>query len=149
MPDQPHDGFPQRLGTSDGVALDQMFSGENLYALRRAVAAHGADLGLTGQRVSDLVLIAHELASNAVRHGGADPASPGRLRLWSLRDADGVVCEVTDAGPGLADPDRAGITRVDVTAGNGRGLWIIRHIADRVEIASGPGGTTVTATVLR
>src|SRR5689334_10535911 len=82
-------------------ALDQLFDVDSLYALRSAVAAHGAELGLVDHGMADLILVAHELATNAIRHGGATAASPGRLRLWV---ADGVVvCEVHDSGPGLSE----------------------------------------------
>ena len=130
------------------VALDQTFFADNLFALRNAVAAHGAALGLPSPRVADLVLLAHELASNAVRHAGATSASPGRLRLWASPDPPAVVCEVSDGGPGLSDPDRAGRDAVVPTAGDGRGLWIVRQIADVVDIAAGPSGTRITATLL-
>src|SRR6478672_7013612 len=83
------------------VSLDQTFCADNLFALRNAVAAHGGSLGLPSGRVADLVLLAHELASNSVRHGGATAAVPGRLRLWATTDPPAVVCEVTDVGPGL------------------------------------------------
>jgi len=46
--------------------LDRLFDGDGLYALRSAVADHAAELGLGEHVVSDLVLIAHELATNAV-----------------------------------------------------------------------------------
>jgi len=127
------------------VALDQTFDAESLVALRSAVAAHGADLGLTEHRVGDLVLVAHELASNAVRHGGATSASPGRLRLW--REGASVVCEVSDTGPGLADPDRVGMRPVPPAESNGRGLWIIRRVVDRLHIDTGPDRTTLTTTL--
>jgi anti-sigma regulatory factor (Ser/Thr protein kinase) len=130
------------------VPLDQTFSADNLFALRNAVSAHGAALGLSAQRVADLVLLAHELASNAVRHGGATSSVPGRLRLWATPDPPAVVCEVSDAGSGFTDPDRAGIDPVAVTAGDGRGLWIVRQVADLVDIVAGPSGTRITATFL-
>jgi anti-sigma regulatory factor (Ser/Thr protein kinase) len=41
----------------------------SLYALRSAVAAHAAAAGLPQARVYDVVLAAHELATNVVRHG--------------------------------------------------------------------------------
>jgi anti-sigma regulatory factor (Ser/Thr protein kinase) len=129
----------------NGVALDQLFDAEGLFQLRSAVAAHGAHLGLAEPDLADLVLVAHELASNAVRHGGADSADPGRLRLW--RDGDLIVCEVSDHGPGLADPDRAGEAPSPSAASGGRGLYIVRQVVRQLEIASGPGGATVTATV--
>jgi anti-sigma regulatory factor (Ser/Thr protein kinase) len=152
MAERPTDPSTTRTGTPDGsgsgwadpheVALDQTFDASNLYALRSAVAAHGASFGLTEHRLGELVLVAHELAANAVRHGGARPASPGRLRLW--RDGDDIVCEVSDAGPGLVDPATAGTEPVGVGAYNGRGLWIVRQIADRVDIDSADHGVTIT-----
>ena len=130
------------------VSLDQTFFADNLFALRNAVAAHGTSLGLSSTRVSDLVLLAHELASNAVRHGGATAAVPGRLRLWASPDPPAVVCEVSDDGPGLVDAELRGRDPVATTAGNGRGLWIVRQIADVVEIVGGSDGTRITATFL-
>jgi anti-sigma regulatory factor (Ser/Thr protein kinase) len=150
--DQPVTAVPaDPSGNGSGpatVSLDQTFCADNLFALRNAVAAHGGSLGLSSTRVADLVLLAHELASNSVRHGGATAAVPGRLRLWASADPPAVVCEVTDAGPGLTDPDRAGRDPVAASAGDGRGLWIVRQIADVVEIVAGPSGTRITATFL-
>src|SRR5688572_23695968 len=80
-------------------ALDQPFDADSLVALRAAVAAHGDCWGLSRQQITDLVLIAHELASNAVRHGGG----VGRLRLAMVDGS--VVCEVADSGPGFAFRD--------------------------------------------
>jgi anti-sigma regulatory factor (Ser/Thr protein kinase) len=95
--------------------------------------------------VSDLVLIAHELATNAVRHGGATSADPGRLRLWAV---DGlVVCQVHDAGPAPEDLATIGLAPVGPAASHGRGLWIVRRLTERLHIATGPSGTTITATV--
>jgi anti-sigma regulatory factor (Ser/Thr protein kinase) len=131
---------------SDGVALDQSFTSENLFALRSAVAAHGSELGLAGAVLADLVLVAHELAANAVRHGGASVTAPGRLRLW--REGGTVVCEVTDDGPGLTDPS-VGTEPVAVQANSGRGIWIARQVAGAVTITTGAqGGTTVRITLV-
>jgi anti-sigma regulatory factor (Ser/Thr protein kinase) len=147
--DQPAAPAPVHAsGNGAAPSLDQTFCEDSLFSLRNAVAAHGAALGLSTLRVADLVLLAHELASNAVRHGGATPSTPGRLRLWAIAEPPAVVCEVSDAGPGLADPDLAGTEPVAVTAGNGRGLWIARKVADEIDIVAGPSGTRITATFL-
>jgi len=132
-------------GWRGGVALDQPFDADTLYQLRSAVAAHGSELGLVDPTLTDLVLTAHELASNAVRHGGVAPSEPGRLRLW--RDGDVVMCEVSDHGPGLSEPDNVGRFPAPPGANGGRGLWIIRQVARDVAIETSPDGTTVTAAI--
>jgi anti-sigma regulatory factor (Ser/Thr protein kinase) len=135
----PTDAAPPRPAA---VSLDQPFDVEGLYGLRSAVSAHGSHLGLSDRRLEDLVLIANELATNAIRHGGGG----GRLVLWG--DDGAVHCQVSDAGPGLTDPANAGTRPVPVGAVDGRGLWIARRLSDGFHVASGPEGATLTATVI-
>ena len=115
--------------------LDQAFDRDSLYALRAAVAAHGSQAGLPQRRVEDLVIAAHELAANAVRHG----AGHGRLRLWAQ---DSVLhCEVTDSGPGAErQPSRA----AHLSGEPGHGLWLVRQLSDQAILHSGPDGTSAT-----
>jgi anti-sigma regulatory factor (Ser/Thr protein kinase) len=119
--------------------LDQSFDADAMLRLRSAVGAYAAELG-AGGRLEDVVLIAHELASNAVRHGGGR----GRLRLW--RDDFLLLCRVSDSGPGLDDAARAGLELPSPGAPGGRGLWIARRLA-AVRIDTGPTGTTITAAI--
>ncbi|SDY25194.1 Anti-sigma regulatory factor (Ser/Thr protein kinase) [Micromonospora pattaloongensis] len=121
--------------------LDQRFGRHDVHTLRAAVAAHAARLGAGAMLTEDVVLIAHELASNAIRHGGGN----GRLRLWQR---DGLLyCQVSDGGPGFSDPEAAGRQRPPQGAAGGRGLWIVRHLADRVELRSDRTGTVATVAV--
>jgi anti-sigma regulatory factor (Ser/Thr protein kinase) len=127
----------------DRPILDQAFDGDSLPALRVAVAARAARAGLPPHRADDLVVAAHELAANAVRHG----AGHGRLRLWQRENA--LECEVTDdgkppapgarpgPGPGPGDAARWPSER-------GHGIWLVRQVADEASLRSGPGGTVVT-----
>jgi serine/threonine-protein kinase RsbW len=107
---------------------------QSLPRLRTTVATRAGQLG-GGDVRDDVVLVAHELATNVVRHGGGT----GRLRLW--REAGRIVCRVSDSGPGLgptcAEPPGP-------STPGGRGLWIARRLAD-VRIETGPSGTTVVA----
>jgi anti-sigma regulatory factor (Ser/Thr protein kinase) len=119
--------------------LDQAFDRGSLLALRSAVAAYAAELG-AGGRLDDIVLIAHELSSNAVRHGGGS----GRLRLW--RDDYRLMCRVSDTGPGLADAATTGVELPSPQIPGGRGLWIARRLA-AVRIDTSSTGTVITAAV--
>jgi anti-sigma regulatory factor (Ser/Thr protein kinase) len=134
----PTDGASTTAAPNGEVALDQPFDADGLYSLRAAVAAHAAALGAHDELVEELVVVANELASNAVRHGGGT----GRLRLW--RAGELIHCEVSDAGPGLPDGE-PGRERVPVTAYGGRGLWVVRQMSQRVDVRTSPKGATVTA----
>jgi len=117
--------------------LDQRFDSTGLVALRSAIVAHAAP-AVGDDLAEEMVLVAHELATNAVRHGGGG----GRLRLWIT---DGQLwCEVSDGGPGLSDPAGAGTTLPALSTPGGRGLWIARQMAD-LTITATTSGTTITA----
>lgn len=119
--------------------LDRRFDSDGLFSLRSAVAAHAGDLA-DRSSAEDMVLVAHELATNAVRHGGGQ----GRLRLWAT---DGRLwCEVSDRGPGLRDPVRVGTAPPAPTMPGGRGLWIVRQMSD-LTIFTTATGTTIQASV--
>jgi anti-sigma regulatory factor (Ser/Thr protein kinase) len=121
------------------VLLELGFDGDGLSGVRSAVAAQVAAIP-AGRLVDTMMLVAHELASNAVRHGGGS----GRLRLWV---GGGVLhCMVSDAGPGLAEPASVGRVLPSPSLPGGRGLWIARQMSE-LRIVSSPSGTTITATL--
>jgi serine/threonine-protein kinase RsbW len=107
--------------------------------LRHAVASCAAVAGLAGDRLDDFVVAVNELLTNAVRHGGGI----GRVALWR---ADGsVVCEVSDAGDGMAAdvPPQQPRTRPAATQIGGWGLWLAEELTDSFQLVTGHGGTTV------
>jgi anti-sigma regulatory factor (Ser/Thr protein kinase) len=122
------------------LLLDLTFSEAELVSLREAVAAHADAAGLSHSRTEDLVLIAHELATNAVRHGGGR----GRLRLWT--EGNAVHCQVTDEGPGLPDTVEPRI-RPDPGSPGGRGIWLVTRFADGFVVNNNGHGGDVTAQV--
>ena len=129
-------GEPPPAGSTT-ILLELGFDGDSLSGLRSAVAAQVAAIP-AGGLVDTMMLVAHELASNAVRHGGGS----GRLRLWV---AGGVLhCMVSDAGPGLEEPASVGRVLPPPSLPGGRGLWIARKMSE-LRIVSSPRGTTVTA----
>src|SRR5437764_14261493 len=120
------------------LLVDQTFTERDLPALRRTVAAHADRTGMPTRRISDLVLIVSELASNAVRHGGGE----GRLTLWATADA--VHCEVTDDGPG--PPQALPRQPPEPSIPGGRGLWLALTSADKLVIKPrNDGGTLAMA----
>lgn len=123
------------------TVLDLDFGAGALHAVRAAVAARAGPLGATSSQVENLVVIASELATNAISYGGGG----GRLRLW--REDTLLYCEISDHGPGLIAP-HVGEVRPPASAVGGRGLWLTRLLSDALDIAgTAGGGTTVTATI--
>lgn len=127
--------FVERLPEPQAPAHQLAFGGGNLAAVRALVTRSARRLGLAARAVDELALAAHELATNSIRHGGGR----GRLRVW--RDADAVVCEVSDAGH-IADP-LVGRSSREFDAEGGRGLWMVNHLCDLSQIRTGPGGTVI------
>jgi anti-sigma regulatory factor (Ser/Thr protein kinase) len=140
--------LPRRASPSrpDSVDLDQTFDINSLHMLRQTVAAHADGLGANDDQIERLIIVAGELAINAIRHGGGR----GRLLLW--RHDDALVCEVSDQGSGIKDPT-AGTSLPNPLAANsgGRGLWICRNLASELTISTGPDGrgTVVQAAIPR
>lgn len=128
--------------------LDQAFNVEGLHELRETVLAHATAAGMPESRATEVMLVAHELASNAILHGGGT----GWLRI---RTAAGALhCQVTDPGiarsdghPPRATPDPA--TTVSAPqpqrwpTQRGHGLWLIRQAADHFSVITGPHGSQV------
>jgi serine/threonine-protein kinase RsbW len=130
--------LPLNAAPEQGLARD--FTVEDLPSLRHAVHASAGASGLAGDALDDFVIVVHELATNAVRHGG------GRGKIEMRADGDTLLCDIRDHGPGFPDgvPAPAGPPSPEVPGG--RGLWLARHLSDTLLITDGPGGVTVSIT---
>jgi len=145
-------GPDRRSGPVRGTAgaappvLDLAFDSGTLSLLRAKVQAQADQAGFPADRATDVVLALHELAANAVRHG----AGAGRLRIW--RQASAWLCQVEDGDPlPSGDPAAAGhAPRLAMMNGwqavPGHGLWVVRQVADQLQVRSGPDGTRATVT---
>ena len=121
--------------------MDFAFDTGRLSELRRAVLAEAAGAGLPGSRAADVMLVVHELAANAVRHGAG-------FGLLSMRAMNGqLFCRVSDTGPAQADwaATRAADSAMPWPVRPGHGLWLVQAAADKVTMGSGPAGRWVTA----
>ena len=111
------------------------FDAETLSSVRPWLAGHATALGLSCDRVDDLVLAVSEISVNSVRHGGGR----GVVRIWPGDDA--VVCEVADAGS-VTDP-LAGRKRPTTDQEDGFGLWLANQLCDLVQIRTFVDGSVV------
>ena len=136
------------------MALDRAFDAETLPDLRKEVLAQAAAAGMVADRAADVMLAVHELAANAVEHGGGS----GRLQM-SVTNRE-LVCQVSDPGPassGLPRNSRPGQRPGGAARTSpwpyepGHGLWLVRRIADHISVNCSPAGSQVTVafTMLR
>jgi anti-sigma regulatory factor (Ser/Thr protein kinase) len=114
-----------------------------LAPLRREVRSFlrcvGADAPL-----DDVLLILSELCANAVEATAAAPASIG-VRIDA--QSDEVTIEVDDPGPGFSLDERLSHGAPSPLAERGRGLVIVRALADDLTVQRRDGHTIVRSTV--
>ncbi|MGW5733821.1 MULTISPECIES: ATP-binding protein [Streptomyces] len=124
--------------------LELPFTMADLARLRFQVTRRAEDAGLCEPRLSDFVLAVHEVASNAVVHGG------GKGRIQLAHTAEGLRCVIADSGPGLsrAEPCASATLPEADEAESGRGLWLAQALTDRFEVAVCATGTRVTLVAL-
>lgn len=116
------------------VTGDERFEAVSLRALRASVSRWASTV-LPASLASDLVLAAHEMATNCIRHGGGS----GRLRYWR----EGATAVVEVAAPGKFDEPLLGrVTPLPDDEG-GRGLWLANQLCDLVQLRSSSNGTVV------
>lgn len=102
--------------------------------------------GMGEEKLGGIGLVATELATNLVKHGGG-----GSLGLGCFADADGSGFELLslDSGPGIPDVDRSLADGYSTAGSAGTGLGAIIRQSDRFAIFSRPGfGTAIMARFL-
>ena len=97
----------------------------------RLIARH-----LDAVRLEDVVLIVSELVSNSVIHAGL--CADGRITVLAAVTPDGVRVTVCDRGRGFRPPPTP--TQADM---GGKGLLLVRRLADAVEIDGRQGRVTL------
>jgi len=133
-PDRVVERYNQPLTASEAAASYD-FDATELPMARLFVVERAARFGLSGVRLEDLALVAAELTTNSVVHGGGS----GTVQVWA---EDGqVVCEVRDQGH-LKDP-LAGRRPSPPAQLGGRGLLLVNYLTDLVRVHTGPDGTVI------
>lgn len=127
--------FTSPLAEPPVNARSRRFAKHDIVLVRALVQQLARQAGLSEERTDDMMLAAHELATNSVLHGGGT----GELTVWSEQDA--LVVEIRDAGV-IRDP-LVGRGLLDLESENGRGIWMANQLCELVQVRSGPQGTQV------
>lgn len=109
---------------------------ERLPGLRNALAEWAGTAGLDAEQVERLILASYEALANVVAHAYPDGSGVLDLEARLLRDPARVEVTVTDYGRWRPDSER----RREL---GGRGLILLRSLAEHAEVSTGGEGTTV------
>ncbi len=110
--------------------------------MRRFVGSFLADLRVSVEISTEILVAVGEAVANACRHGRR-PGGRGQIRVRCALVGDEVLVTVADDGLGF-DIDEARSRPRDPFAAGGRGLFLIEEVSDRAEFLSGPEGSSVT-----
>lgn len=127
--------FRRRLSAPPADAVEISFDSADLAGLRSVVRRLAESARVHPEVAEDLVLAAHEIATNSVLHGPGE----GVLRGW--QEPYAVILEVSDHGV-VTDP-LVGREAASGFAETGRGLWLANQLCDLVQVRSSAVGTTV------
>ncbi len=107
-----------------------------LREIRTAALDRARDAGLDPRAAAGFALAVSEAASNTLRHAH----QTGEYRIVR-DDQTSLYAEVSDTGPGLNAQPATELPAPDATSG--RGLWLMRELADHLDVESSTAGTTV------
>ncbi len=131
--------------------LDLVLPAVHLYSRmgRRLVRTFVRLDGMSDEQVETLALLASELLSNVVDHGGGEAALEAtdangaemRLQVWTEQGAWRIA--VSDQGggdPADLQPYLEAEIEVALTDERGRGFFLMKQLAERVEITASEDG---------
>ena len=127
--------FSSALPSPPPTATEVSFGDHDLAGIRALVQRMCEGARMNPDAADDLVLAAHELATNSVLHGGGR----GLITVWAEPEA--LVVEVRDSGR-ITDP-LVGRGLLDLQSEHGRGIWMANQLCDLVQVRSGVTGTQV------
>jgi anti-sigma regulatory factor (Ser/Thr protein kinase) len=111
-------------------------------AVRRTAVALGAEAGLGEKEISDLAIVATEMATNLVRHAADGVVL---VRIVRADDDAGIEIVAIDRGPGIPDVESASVDGHSTAGTLGIGLGAIARKATTFDIYSRVGSGTVLA----
>ena len=132
---------------SDDGTVVAISSDRDIVTARQAGRQLAISLGLSSGEATLVATAISELARNILAYARAGEVA---VRAARQRERVGVTVVATDAGPGIADLERALRDGFSTSGSLGLGLPGVRRLMDEFEIQSDPTrGTVVTATKWR
>jgi anti-sigma regulatory factor (Ser/Thr protein kinase) len=110
----------------------------NVSAARRFVRSE-LEGRVPADAVTDLMLATSELVTNAFEHGAPQP-----VRLTVRSDREQASITVVSGGEGSRVPDVDDWTTAQADRISGRGLGIVREIADDIKVERSGGNVAIT-----
>jgi serine/threonine-protein kinase RsbW len=117
---------------------------ENLRVVENAIDEATTLIGISQDNYGKVLVSAMEAVNNAILHGNrSNPSKMVDIEISSVNDQLNIT--VTDEGSGFRPetvPDPT--TPENIEALNGRGIYLMSHLADKIEYS--PKGNSVTMT---
>jgi serine/threonine-protein kinase RsbW len=117
---------------------------ENLRVVENAIDEATTLIGISQDNYGKVLVSAMEAVNNAILHGNrSNPQKMVDIEISSINDQLNIT--VTDEGSGFRPetvPDPT--TPENIEALNGRGIYLMSHLADKIEYS--PKGNSVTMT---
>jgi serine/threonine-protein kinase RsbW len=110
-------------------------------ALRHQITADLTEQPVAPALIDDVVLVATELVTNAIRH--AEPLVGGQVTVTWTVDGGSVLIRVTDGG----GASRPRVRHPSPRETSGRGLALVEALATHWGVEDTAGATTVWATI--
>jgi anti-sigma regulatory factor (Ser/Thr protein kinase) len=117
---------------------------ESIGAAREFIRESMASALVGEETVGDILLAISELVTNAVVHGNGEP-----ITVEIDTSSPAIVCSVASGFSGRPLPDPATWTSPDQAGPTGRGLSIVRAVADAVVVDIDDSIMTVRCTFVR
>jgi len=126
------------VSASAGSTVELEAHMSNVSAARRFVRTQ-LEGRVPEEAVNDLMLATSELVTNAFEHGPHQP-----VRLTVRRGRDHASITVVSAGEGHRVPDVESWKTARADRVSGRGLGIVREIADDIDVERAAGSVSIT-----
>jgi len=116
----------------------------NLRIVENAIDEATSEIGISQDNYGKILVSAMEAVNNAIIHGNKSNADK-IVNIEILFKNEELVIKVTDQGPGFR-PDRVPdpTTPENIEELNGRGIYLMSHLADKIEYNKKGNSVTMT-----